>query len=432
MTGIVIAVVVLLALCFLGVSIGIATLLVGVVAFALERGIGPAMQMSGQRILDDAMNYNLSVIPLFILMGAFVFRADVSTDLYRAAHRQTRGLRGGLAHSTILACAAFSAVCGSSLATAATMTRVAMPSMRRFGYGEGLAAGSLAAGGTLGIIIPPSVPLLIYGIIAQKDIGELFMAGVLPGLMLVGLFLGTVSLWVHLQPDVAPMTGSADAGTDGGSGFAVAAVIALFVVVMGGMYTGLSTPTEAAGIGAVGAAAIALVRGRLSRLSDWIETLSEAARTTAALFLVIFGALVFAEYANYVGLPYLIAGWVDSMHLGPLGLVSVIIAIGIVMGMFFEAIGILLLLVPVFLPSLMQAGVDLIWFGIIVVLVTELGLITPPIGMNVFVVRSVAREGDLVAMFRGVLPFVGAMLVGLTLILAFPSIATLLPTLMAR
>ncbi len=429
MTSITIAIIILLALCFLGVRIGVATLLVGFVAFALERGFGPAMQMSGQRILDDAMNYNLSVIPLFVLMGVFIFRADVSTELYRAAHHQFRNLRGGLAHATIAACAAFSAVCGSSLATAATMTKVAMPSMRRYQYDEGLAAGSIAAGGTLGIMIPPSVPLLIYGIIAQQDIAALFMAGVIPGLMLVVLFMLTIAIWLRLRPGAARAESGAEDKPRGSS--AVIAVLGLFVLILGGIYAELFTATEAAGIGAVGAALIAVARGRLKSLADWKDVLVEASSTTASLFLVIFGALVFAEYANYIGLPYMIVDWVDAMQLSAIGLVLMIILIAIVMGMFFESIGILLLLVPVFLPALMTAGVDLIWFGIIVVLVTELGLITPPVGMNVFVVKSIARDGNLTAMFLGVLPFVVAMLVGLALILCFPALVTWLPGLMA-
>jgi len=430
LTAITIAIVLLLVLCFLGVRIGVATLLVGFGGFALERGFGAAMQMSGQRILDDAMNYNLSVIPLFVLMGVFIFHADVSTELYEAAHRRLRRVRGGLAHSTILACAAFSAVCGSSLATAATMTKVAMPPMRRFRYAEGLSAGSIAAGGTLGIMIPPSVPLVIYGIIAGQDIGALFMAGILPGLLLVALFLLTISGWVWLRPSTAP-AGDAGGGAGRGTAASVLPVLVLFVVVLGGMYVNVFTATEAAGVGAVGAGAIAIARGKMRRASEWMSVLVEAAQTTASLFLVIFGALVFAEYANYMGLPFVIVDWVEAMQLSPLGLVLVIVGIAIVMGMFFESIGILLLLVPVFLPALMQAQVNLIWFGIIVVLVTELGLITPPVGMNVFVVKSVARDGNLVAMFAGVLPFVMAMLAALALILAFPAIATVLPGLIS-
>ena len=430
MVSVVIAIIVLLALCFLGVSIGIAALLVGVTAFALERGFNSAMQMSGQRILDDAMNYNLSVIPLFILMGVFIYRADVSTDLFRAAYRRTRGLRGGLAHSTVIACAAFAAVCGSSVATAATMTRVAMPSMRSFRYSEALATGSIGAGGTLGILIPPSVPLMIYGIIAQEDIGKLFMAGILPGIMLVLLFMLAIAIWLWLRPGDAPSGREGEAGAATGSAFSVASVSGLFLLVLGGIYAGFFTPTEAAGIGATGAGAIAVVRGRMRRLADWIDVLAETARTTSALFLVIFGALVFGEYANYAGLPFVIVHWVETIQLGPTGLVLVIIGIAIIMGMFFEAIGILLLLVPVLLPSLSAQGIDLVWFGIIVVLVTELGLITPPVGMNIFVVKSVSKTGNLVTMFKGVMPFVGAILVALALLMLFPSIVTVLPDLM--
>ncbi|MFV0384941.1 TRAP transporter large permease [Paracoccus sp. (in: a-proteobacteria)] len=431
MTAPLIAIVILLILCFAGVRIGVATLLVGFCGFALERGFGPAMQMSGQRIIDDAMNYNLSVIPLFVLMGVFIYRADVSTELYDAAHRAFRRTRGGLAHSTILACAGFAAVCGSSLATAATMTKVAMPSMRRFGYRDSLATGVVAAGGTLGIMIPPSVPLVIYGIIAEQDIGRLFLAGMVPGICLVLLFMAVVWIWSRLDPSVAPMEAETEPGAATGPVAArvVWPVVGLFVLVLGGIYGRLFTPTEAAGVGAVGAAFIALGRGKLRGIGEWTAALTEAARTTASLFLVIFGALVFAEYANYTGLPYAVTDWVEAMDLSGFGLVVVIALIAILMGMVFESIGILLLLVPVFLPTLLDSGVDMIWFGIIIVLVTELGLITPPVGMNVFVVKSVLPDADLGQMFRGVMPFVLAMLVALLALLLVPPLAIFVPDL---
>ena len=431
MTASLIAIVILLVLCFLGVRIGVATLLVGFFGFAIERGFGPAMQMSGQRILDDAMNYNLSVIPLFVLMGVFIYRADVSSELYEAAHRAFRRTRGGLAHSTILACAGFAAVCGSSLATAATMTKVAMPSMRRHHYRDSLSTGTVAAGGTLGIMIPPSVPMVIYGIIAEQDVGRLFLAGMLPGALLVLLFMGVVWLWTKRDPSAAPMEAQTDpaAATGSGGALVVWPVVGLFVLVLGGIYGRLFTPTEAAGVGAVGAAAIAISRGKLRTFHEWMESLVETARTSAALFLVIFGALVFAEYANYTGLPFAITDWVDALNLSPFMLVVVIAMIAILMGMVFESIGILLLLVPVFMPALIDANVDMIWFGIIIVLVTELGLITPPVGMNVFVVKSVLPDANLTEMFRGVMPFVAAMLVALILLLLIPQIATVIPDL---
>lgn len=431
MTASLIAIVILLALCFFGARIGVATLLVGFFGFAIERGFGPAMQMSGQRIIDDAMNYNLSVVPLFVLMGVFIYRANVASELYDAAHRAFRKTRGGLAHSTILACAGFAAVCGSSLATAATMTKVAIPSMRRFGYRNSLSTGVVAAGGTLGIMIPPSVPLVIYGIIAEQDIGRLFLAGTVPGLCLVLLFMAVVSIWSRIDPDLAPLEAETDptALTDPVSARVVWPVVGLFVLVLGGIYGRLFTPTEAAGVGAVGAAVIAIARGKLRSLPEWSDALVEAARTTASLFIVIFGALVFAEYANYTGLPYVVTDWVAAMDLSPFGLVAAIAMIAIVMGMVFESIGILLLLVPVFLPALLDSGVDMIWFEIIIVLVTELGLITPPVGMNVFVVKSVLPDANLNQMFRGVIPFVLAMLLGLILLLLIPPLATFVPDL---
>jgi len=420
----------LILLCFFGIRVGFATMMVGIVGFAYLRGWSAALSLTGQQIMDDAMNYNLSVIPLFILMGTFIYRADLSRDLYRAAYAGLGRFRGGLALSTVVACAGFSAVCGSSLATAATMTKVAIPPMRHYKYADSLASGSVAASGTLGIMIPPSVPLVIYAIIAEQDIGKLFMAGVLPGLLLVVLFLGAVAYTVWLNPEYGPAGEPLDPEIRRQSLRVVFPVLSLFIVVLGGIYGSIFTPTEAAGIGAFGAAVISLQRGHLRTFEDWVSTLAEAARTTAALFIVIFGALVFAQFINLSGMPYTLLDIVDNMHLSPTGLVIAVVIIAIFMGMIFESIGILLLLVPVFLPSLNQAGVDMIWFGIVVVLVTELGLITPPIGMNVFVVKAVMPDLQLSRIFAGVTPFIGAILIALVLIFLFPSIATFLPKLM--
>lgn len=416
-----------LLLCFLGVRIGFATLFVGFAGFVLERGIGPALSVTGSQIIETATNYNLSIIPLFVLMGAFIYRADISSDLYEAAHARLGHLPGGLAQSTVLACAAFSAVCGSSLATAATMTQVALPSMREYKYSDRLATGTIAAGGTLGIMIPPSVPLVIYGIIAEQDIGLLFIAGILPGLLLVSAFMLTVAIWTTVTPSAGPARAGKAGPRKRGAGGSVIAVLLLFTFVLGGIYASVFTPTEAAGIGATGAAAIAMVRGHLRSLSAWIDVLADAAVTTAALFMVVFGTLVFAQFINLSGMPFDLMFLVQDMSLSPLGLVISIAIIALLLGMIFESLGILLLIVPVFLPALIAADVDLIWFGIVVVMVTELGLITPPIGMNVFVVRSVMDDVRLANIFIGVMPFVVALLLVLALILAFPDIATVLP-----
>lgn len=421
---------VLLALCFLGVKVGYATLLVGFIGFAIERGIGASLAMVGQQIFHDSMNYNLSVIPLFILMGVFIFRSDVSKDLYDAAYSALGRFRGGLALATVLAAGGFSAVCGSTLATAATMSRVAMPPMQSYRYSDRLAAGTIAAGGTLGIMIPPSVPLVIYGIIAEQDIGLLFIAGILPGLLLVLLFLIAVSVVVRRNPDAAPPSEPLPEERRKQAIRGTLPVLILFIIILGGIYSGAFTATEASGIGAFGAAIIALLRGHLRSLAEWRICLVDAAQTTAAIFMVLLGAIVFSQFINLSGMPYDLLDLVDDWQLNATQLVMFIALIAIFMGMVFESIGILVLLVPVFLPALMISGVDMIWFGIVVVIVSEIGLITPPIGMNVFVVNSVLPDVRLADIFRGVMPYILALLVALVLIFMVPQIALFLPELM--
>ncbi len=418
----------LLLLCFIGFRVGFATLIVGVAGFGYVRGFDAALNMAGQQILHDAMNYNLSVIPLFVLMGVFIYRSDVSSDLYDAAYAALGKLKGGLALATVLACGGFSAVCGSTLATAATMSKVAMPQMKAFHYKDKLAAGTIAAGGTLGIMIPPSVPLVIYGIIAEQDIGLLFIAGILPGLLLVCLFMLAVAIAVRVDPDAAPAAAPLEETRRAKALRGTLPVLALFIVVLGGIYGGVFTATEASGIGAIGAAVIAFFRGHLRTLTEWRICLVETSITTSKIFIVLFGAVVFSQFINLSGLPYDILDFVDDQELSPTGLVLFIVAIALVMGMVFESIGILVLLVPVFLPALMQSGVDMIWFGIVVVLVTEIGLITPPIGMNAFVVKSVLPDVKLSDIFRGILPFVVALLIGLIIVFFVPQFATLLPS----
>ena len=420
----------LLLLCFLGFPLGFSTLLTGLVGFAGMRGWDwhAAVTMMAQQIVDTGANYGLSVIPLFLLMGVFIHRANISQDLFDASNALVGRFRGGLAQSTVLACAGFAAVSGSSLATAATMTRVAMPHMRRYGYDDALSSGVIAAGGTLGIMIPPSVPLVIYGLVAEQDIGRLFIAGIAPGVLLVALYMAAVFAVVRLRPALAPAGAVVPRARRLRTYLNVWPVLALFVLVLGGIYFGVFTPTEASGIGATGAAAFAWWRGRLRTFEQLYDMLLEACRTTAALFIVIFGAQVFSNFINLSGLPGALVDMVDGMQLSPAGTVFAICVICIVMGMIFEAIGILLLIVPVFLPILVFQDVNLIWFGIVMVIVVELGLVTPPIGMNVFTVRAMMPDIRLSRIFRGVMPFVAADLVALGLLFAFPSIATWLVT----
>lgn len=424
----------LVIFCLLGFKVGFATLLVGLLGYTIIRSGTAALTVVGQQFVHDAMNYNLSVIPLFVLMGAFIYHSDVGSDLFTSAQKLFGRFRGGLAMSTVVASGGFSAVCGSTLATAATMAKVAMPPMRRYRYSDRLAAGTVAAGGTLGIMIPPSVPLLLFGIIAEQDIGRLFIAGVVPGLLLLMLFIVAVAISVRLFPGSNPSQEEtqADAGTEAAQmrGGGALPILILFLVVLGGIYGGVFTAVEAAGIGSVGAAVIALSRGYLRTLDEWRVCLVEASLTTAKLFIVLFGALVFAQFINVSGLPVDLLRFVAEHALPGWQLVLFIIVIALLMGMAFEAIGILVLLVPIFLPALQATGVDLIWFGIIVVLVVEIGLLTPPIGMNVFVVKSVVRQVAVRDIFMGVMPFLAALVLALVLVFLMPQLATFLPNLM--
>jgi tripartite ATP-independent transporter DctM subunit len=415
----------LLLLCFLGFPLGFSTLLTGLAGFAYMRAWNwhAAVTMMSQQIVETGANYGLSVIPLFLLMGVFIHRANISEDLFEASYALLGRYRGGLAQATVLACAGFSAVSGSSIATAATMTKVAMPHMRRYHYDDSLSSGVIAAGGTLGIMIPPSVPLVIYGLVAEQDIGKLFIAGVGPGILLVALYMAAVLAVVWLRPGAGPAGEGVPRRERYRRYRSVWPVLALFVLVLGGIYFGIFTPTEASGIGATGAAAFAWWRGRLRTLGDLYASLLEASRTTAALFIVIFGAQVFSNFINLSGLPGALVDLVESLSLSPVGTVFAVCVVCIFMGMIFEAIGILLLIVPVFLPTLILMDVDLIWFGIVMVVVVELGLITPPIGMNVFTVRTMMPDILLARIFRGVMPFVAADLVALGLLFAFPAIA---------
>ncbi|MEC7761839.1 MAG: TRAP transporter large permease [Pseudomonadota bacterium] len=416
---------ILLFLCFLGFPLGFTTLLVGFVGFAYTRdwNFHAALAMVEQQVMETGANYGLSVIPLFILMGALIHRSNISEDLYKAANALVGALPGGLAHATVLACAGFSAVSGSSLATAATMTRVAMPHMRGYGYDDRLSSGVVAAGGTLGIMIPPSVPLVIYALVAEEDIGKLFIAAILPGLMLVALFIAAVALTVARKPELGRAGDRLGPAERWAAYLKVWPVIVLFVVILGGIYSGVFSPTEAAGIGATGAAIFAVARGYLRSAKALYLTLIETCRTTAMLFTVIFGAQVFANFINLSGLPYQLVSLVEGWELGAVGLVIAICAVCILMGMIFESIGILLLIIPVFLPSLIAMDIDMIWFGIVMVVVIEMGLITPPIGMNVFTVRSVMPDLRIGAIFSGVTAFVIADALALALLLVFPAIA---------
>ncbi|MBI3154631.1 MAG: TRAP transporter large permease [Burkholderiales bacterium] len=412
----------------LRVPIAVAMGLVGLVGVALMRSWPAAISAAAGEFVDIG-SYTLSVVPLFVLMGNFVTRAGMSRDLYQAAYALIGHYRGGLASSTIAACAGFGAICGSSIATTATMARVAMPEMKRFGYSPQLAAGSVCGGATLGILIPPSVILVIYGIMTEQSIGALFAAGVLPGLLATGCYLAAVALVTRRHPEWGPPGERASWADRMTALRRIWGVLALFALVMGGMYGGFFTPTEAAGVGAGGGFVFALAR----RALDWRalqEVLTESARTSAMLFTIIIGASLFASFLNFTELPTALREFVTAFDLPPVAVVVAICLVYVVLGMAMESLSMMLLTVPIFYPLVASLGFDPVWFGIIVVCVIEISLITPPVGMNIFVLSSVVPEVPTAAIWRGVMPFVAADIVRMGLLIAFPAISLAIPQLL--
>jgi len=419
----------LLVLIMTGMPIAFAMGIVGLFGSALYLGLPAALRMVGQITYETGLSYELSVIPLFILMGSFVTRSGMSDELYAAANAWLGHRRGGLAQATVVACAGFSSVCGSSVATAATMTKVAMKPMLSRGYAPSLAAGSIAAGGTLGILIPPSVVLVIYGLMTQTDIGKLFMAGVLPGLLGALGYIFAVWLVCTIDPRLGPRGERLSYAQRFRALRGVLPILGLFTVVIGGLYVGVFTATEAAGIGAFGAFVFALWRRALSA-RVLLEILIDSGTTTSMIFIVVIGALIFGNFINLSGLPETLTAWVMSLDVSPLTVICVIALVYLVLGAALESFSMILLTVPIFYPLVSALGMDLIWFGIIVVVVTELSLISPPVGMNVFVMRSLLPEVPTGVIFRGVMPFLAIDVVRLAVLILVPSISLLLPSMM--
>ena len=413
----------LFALMVLRVPVGIAMGLVGIGGFAAITGPGPALNLLAQSPIRTVTDYNLSLVPFFILMGVLATNSGMSRELFRAGHAWFGVFRGGLALSTISACAGFAAICGSSVATAATMTKIALPEMKRFGYRDDIATGVIAAGGTLGILIPPSVVLAVYAFITEQDVGRLFIAGVVPGLLAVLMYMLTVRVAYGRSLPPGERFDRREAIRSLGG---IWAVLLLFIAIIGSIYLGIVTPTEAAAAGAVLTALIGVIRGKLNA-SRIMDSLVEALRTSVAIYTVLIGAILFGYFLAITQTPQKIAAWLSGLDLGAHGTLALILIFFIVMGCILDAMAMVILLVPIVFPVITQLGFDPIWFGVIIVMTVELGLITPPVGMNVFVINSISRETSLPTIFRGVLPFVVTDIVRLTLLVAFPAIVLWLP-----
>jgi tripartite ATP-independent transporter DctM subunit len=420
---------VIFALAIIRVPLAFAMGLVGFGGIAFTRGLTPALASTAQVVYETGFAYTLSVIPLFILMGNFVARAGLAHELFQAAYAFIGHLRGGLAHATVAACAGFGAICGSSIATAATMSKVAYPSMRKLGYSASLSTGVMAAGGTLGIMIPPSTIMVIYGIITETNIGKLFAAGVIPGILTALMLMVGIAIITARDPQHAP-AGERTSWPDRWKALrGIWGVIVLVVVVLGGIYGGFFTATEGAGFGAAGAFLFALARRRLT----WqvlFSVLVESARTTAMLFTLLIAATLFANFVNFTTMPNDLKEWITHLGLSPIMIIAAMMLIYVVLGTVMEELTMVLLTIPLFFPIVTSLGFDPVWFGVLIVMIVQIGLISPPVGMNLFVLNALLPGVGLNQIFRGCWPFVLVLVIMLGLLIAFPQISLWLPSLM--
>jgi C4-dicarboxylate transporter, DctM subunit len=407
--------------------IGMAMALIGFLGLIKLSGIAAASSILGIVPFSEGSSYTLSVIPLFVLMGQFAFISGISSDIYKTVYAWMGHFRGGLAMATIVACAGFAAVCGSSLATGATMGMVAIPEMKKYKYDPRLATGCVAAGGTLGILIPPSIGFVIYGLLTEQSIGRLFMAGVLPGLLLAGLFIMAVYLQCMRNPEMGP-PGEATSWMEkikslGGTW----GMLLLFLLVMGGIYFGVFTPTEAAGIGAFGAFLIALIRRKIN-FQGLVQCLMETGKTTAFIFMIIIGANIFSVFLGLTRLPMGLADFVGNLELPTIFILVGIILIYVALGCVMDCYAIMILTIPILFPVIEALYIDPIWFGVLMVIVLEVGLITPPVGLNVFVLKGAAPDVPLTTIFKGIWPFLIAAILAIAIIIIFPQIALYIPS----
>jgi C4-dicarboxylate transporter DctM subunit len=418
--------VVLFVLMLLRVPVGMAMGLVGVTGFGYIVGGMPALKMVAQTSMRTVSDYAFGVIPMFLLMGAVVSRSGMSRELFRAGDTFAGHLKGGLGIATIGACAGFAAISGSSVATAATFSTVAYPEMRRHGYPQAFSTGVIAAGGTLGAMFPPSTVLAVYGLITQQDIGRLFIAGVLPGILAVSMYICTVAIIGFARPGYLPAGPRSSWRERFAALREVWAPLALFLFVIGGLYGGVFTPTEAGGMGAGGAILISALRGRLPP-RELLQSLLHATRTAAAIFTVLIGALLFGYFLTVTQTPQKVTELLTSLGLGRYGVLALIMVMYLVLGCLMDALAMIILTVPIIFPVITTLGFDPIWFGVIIVMTVELGLIHPPVGMNVFVIKTVVPEVSFLTIFSGVLPFIATDILRLIILIAFPIIATYLP-----
>lgn len=422
-------IIILIVLLFSNMPVGFVMGLVGLGGFIFVKGPGPGLNLLASDIFEIFSSYGLTVIPLFVLMGQLSFQSGISRRLFEAAYVLLGNRKGGLAMATIGTCAGFSAISGSTNATAATMATVALPEMKRYGYNMGLATGTVAAGGSLGILIPPSTVFIVYGILTEQSIGKLFMAGILPGILLTFLFMAAIYTVVTLNPSLAPEGPKTGFKEKISSFIGILETLFLFIIVMGGIFFGIFTPTEAAAIGAFATLLMAIVRRQIS-WRDFIKALAATTQTSCMIMVIIAGATIFGHFMSVTRVPFELSAWAANLPLPGSLIMIIIILLYIFGGCFMDSLALITLTVPIFAPLAETLGFNLIWFGVIIVLITEMGVITPPVGINVYVVHGIARDVPLETIFKGVMPMFAALIVCNILLLLFPQIALFLPNLM--
>jgi tripartite ATP-independent transporter DctM subunit len=425
----IIGIALMIAIFFSRMPVAYVMAIVGFLGFSHLTSFNAGLKLLSRDIYDVYSSYGLTIIPLFILMGQIAFNAGISRRLYDVAYRFLGRIRGGLAMATVCACTAFGAVCGSSPATAATMATVGLPEMKRYGYGDELAAGSVASGGGLGMLMPPSIVLIVYGILTQQSIGKLFIAGIIPALFITAWFILAIYFYCRLKPEQGPR---GDKFTLKEMFFSLGMLwetLAVFLIVMGGLFAGFFTPTEAGAVGSLGVLLVAMVRRQLT-WKGFVKSLYETLRTSCMVLLLIAGAVIFGHFLAVTRIPFSIAGWVGGLDLPRWAVMAMIIFVYLIGGCFIDALALIMLTIPIFYPVVIQLGYDPIWFGVIIVLVTQMGVITPPVGINVYVVNGIAVDIPLEKIFKGIFPFLFALIVGTGFMVAFPEIIMFLPNVM--
>ena len=422
----IIGIVILIITFCLSMPVGFAMAFVGLLGFCFLVSPQAGLSLIARDVFSSFSSYSLTVLPMFMLMGAITFATGMSRRLYDTGYTIFGQLRGGLAMATIAGCASFAAICGSTNATAAAMGKVALPEMKRYHYDDSLATGCVAAAGSLGILIPPSTVFIVYGILTEQSIGQLFLAGIFPGLLLATIFIAVVSLLCWRNPSLGPSGVPTSWKEKLASLTGVIEMLVLFVLVIGGLLLGWFSPTQAGGAGAAGAIIIGLARRQLNWQS-FLSAIKDSLRVTCEVMVIVTGAIIFGHFMAVTTIPFFLADWVSTLPLPPAAVMGVIVLLYLLGGCFMDALALITLTIPIFYPLVMAMGFNPIWFGVIIVLVPEMGVITPPVGINVYVIKGIAEDIPLETIFKGTFPFLGGLIVAVSILIAFPQIALFLP-----